>query len=668
MRPDMESARHAQHFQYRVTVDGLRGVAVLAVLGFHAFPELVAGGYVGVDVFFVISGYLITSILARELQLGVFSYAAFYWRRVRRLFPALAIVLAVTLVLGGILLLPDELTRLGKHTVAAAAFLANIAFWRESGYFDTDAEFKPLLHLWSLGIEEQFYLIWPAILVMLWRRRASLWIVVSALVLASLASCLLLAYVSPVGNFYSPVSRFWELGAGCLLALVRERGHPDRVAALLRVRLPPAAIEWLPWFGIGLIAISIFGFDSTTTFPGWPTLLPVIGTLLLLMSPDHAWLQRRVMGSRPLGYIGLISYALYLWHWPLLSFANILGSGTPPTALRWSLLAISFVLAALTYRFVELPIRKRKSPGVNNQLVAATAAAGMAGFIVYVGSGFPQRYPVDVQALRHDLRVDRTCLARLNNDPRINYCRTTSALPPDIVVLGDSRAQAVYEGAKSFLPSQHSLMLLGRGGCPPVLNVRVRGYDPNERECEDVWRTLVRYVQRAAPRVVVVVGNGSFLLTDPKIRVMRSGATFAEPKEAVVESGIRALLAALTKVSTVIYLKEFPAFHTEPACFLRAWRLPTTRCAPERRRARVEAEIAPFDAVLRRAQARFPDVRFLDTLNVLCSSEVCSQRPAGLPILYSDNKHLSPAGGRLLVESTQLPELISRSIRVADAG
>src|SRR5688500_16119125 len=185
MRPDVQSAEHAKHFQYRPAVDGLRGVAVLAVLGFHAFPEIVSGGYVGVDVFFVISGFLITSIIARQLTHQDFSFADFYWRRVRRLFPALILVLATTLALGWILLLPEELKQLGKHASAAAAFLANFALWRESGYFDTAAEFKPLLHLWSLGIEEQFYLLWPAVLVTLWKRRTALLVILAALVIAS---------------------------------------------------------------------------------------------------------------------------------------------------------------------------------------------------------------------------------------------------------------------------------------------------------------------------------------------------------------------------------------------------------------------------------------------------------------------------------------------------
>ncbi len=174
MHPDFQSAGHAKHFHYRPAVDGLRGVAVLAVLGFHAFPETVTGGYVGVDVFFVISGFLITSIIARQLLHADFSFADFYWRRVRRLFPALILVLATTLALGWFLLLPNEFEQLGKHATAAAAFLANFALWRESGYFDTAAEFKPLLHLWSLGIEEQFYLVWPAILVALWSRKNAL--------------------------------------------------------------------------------------------------------------------------------------------------------------------------------------------------------------------------------------------------------------------------------------------------------------------------------------------------------------------------------------------------------------------------------------------------------------------------------------------------------------
>lgn len=669
MRPDFQSAGHAKYFQYRAAVDGLRGIAVLAVLGFHAFPNVVPGGYVGVDVFFVVSGFLITSIIARQVRNDAFSFADFYWRRVRRLFPALILVLLATLALGWLVLLPDEFMRLGKHVAAAAAFVANIAFWRERGYFDVAAEFKPLLHLWSLGIEEQFYLVWPVLLVSLWKRRVLLFGVLSVLVIASFALSVMLSHSAPDANFYSPFSRFWELGAGCILALLYEYPvgaragkhaiDPDRHGALCTA---------LPLLGAALIAASIALLDDSTKFPGWAALLPVLGTLLILLAPEQAWFQRRVLGSRLLVSIGLISYALYLWHWPLLAFANIVEAGAPQPAIRWIALALSFLLAWATYRFVEIPARRRRQLKFNIGLAAAVVVAGFAGIAVYAVGGVVQRFDTDVQALRHGPRLDPQCLARFSEDDRINYCRTTSPEPPTIVVVGDSRAQAVYEGAAPLFAPQHSVMLLGRGGCPPLLNVRIRGYDLNEKDCEGIWQTFVRYIRAAQPKVVVIVGNGSSLITDRDVQLTRSGATTLESKEAVYEYGIRSLMTAIKQTSRVIHLSEIPGFDSAPSCFLRGVRLPTTRCVPEVERSEVENAMASYNRVLSRVRAAFPDVQFVDTLDVLCAEKTCSQWPQDKPILYSDAIHLSPAGGRLLVEHAELPRLISRGIRTAEAG
>jgi peptidoglycan/LPS O-acetylase OafA/YrhL len=663
MRPDVQSAGHARHFHYRPAVDGLRGVAVLAVLGFHAFPEVVSGGFIGVDVFFVVSGFLITGIVTRQLLHADFSFADFYWRRVRRLFPALVLVLATTLALGWLLLLPNEFKQLGKHASAAAAFLANFALWRESGYFDTAAEFKPLLHLWSLGIEEQFYLVWPAVLVALCKRRSALLVVLSVLVLASFVLSVSQSHSAPVANFYSPLSRFWELGAGCLLALSME--HPRSETEAIESddsRFLRIATNLLPLAGLALILASIAEFDTSTPFPGWPALLPVVGTLLILATPGDAWLQRRVLASPALVWIGLISYALYLWHWPLLSFLNILEAGSPPPTLRWMALALSFLLAGLTYRYIEVPIRRHRELRFNLRLAAAAVVAGLAGLLVHTTDGVAQRFDEDILALAPGPRLDGLCTARFAASAPINYCRTTSAEPPSILIVGDSRAHAIYEAVAPLLAPEHSVMLLGRGGCPPLLNVRANGYDPNEDECQQIWQTFVRYARQTKPKVVIVVGNGSFLLTDSKVQLTRDDATVDEPKEVVLEYGIHSLLGELTEFSRVIYLGDTPAFTTEPACFLRGVRLPTTQCHPERDREQIELAMAPYNRVLDRVQAVLPRVQLVDAMAVLCASNVCSQRPPGKPILYSDAIHLSPAGARLVVENTGLRSLISRDI------
>jgi peptidoglycan/LPS O-acetylase OafA/YrhL len=669
MRSDSSSARQAEPFAYRPAIDGLRGIAVLAVLGFHAFRDHVSGGFVGVDVFFVISGFLITGIIADQLRGERFSFADFYARRVRRLFPTLILVLAATLLVGWFVLLPGELTRLGKHIAATALFVGNIAFWRESGYFDVNAELKPLLHLWSLGVEEQFYLVWPALLVLLWKRKSVLQAVLWMLVLVSFLASIKLADVAPAAGFFLPVSRFWELGLGCILAMARLTPANAWLYDASRASVGrDVACNVVPAVGLILIGMSIFLFDSDTPFPSWQALLPVVGAALILATPEDAWFQRRVLAAPALVYVGLISYALYLWHWPLFSFATILQAGDLPNVTRWSVLLLSFALASLTYHFVEVPVRRRRSIETNVGLITAAAVAGAMGLTLYMTSGVPARFNVDVLALRHEERLDERCTERIENDNRINYCRTTSPRPPDVIVLGDSRAQAIYAGLVPLqVADSSSMMLLGRGGCPPLLNVRIRGYDLNERDCEDIWQTFVNYVHRVKPKVIVLVGNGSFLINRPDIRLSRVGAISPETKEAVFEHGLRALLFELTRTSQVIHIGEVPTYKTRPACFLRRVRLPDTGCSPDLDRRQVELSMSEYNRVLARLRESFRGVHFVNSVDILCTAVVCSQWPSGKPIMYSDEIHLSPAGAQLLVSHAGLPHLIAKEINMANA-
>lgn len=659
MRPHIGPARQAQHIGYRPAVDGLRGIAVLAVLGFHAFTEYVPGGFVGVDVFFVVSGYLITSIILGDLQRGAFSFARFYARRIRRLFPTLTLVLVASLGLGWLVLLPDEFTLLGKHTAAAALFVANVAFWRETGYFDVAAEFKPLLHLWSLGVEEQFYLLWPVLLVALWKRTSLLLVTLWGLVLVSLGLSASLASAAPDAGFYSPFSRFWELGFGCLLA-VQKQTTPNASPTK-----PPQHLTWgdlIPAAGLIMIVTSMFAFDHSTPFPSWRALLPAVGTLLVLAAPEEAWFQRRVLGGPVLVYVGLISYALYLWHWPLLSFANILYAGLPPASVRWTVLLSSIALAALTYHLLEVPIRRRRQFRINAGLVAAAAVACLSGLAVYTTAGFPERFEVDLQALRHGPRIDALCRSQLGEDLRINYCRTTHARPPDILVLGDSKAQAIYEAIAPLFASEHAVMLLGRGGCPPLLNVGMRGFDPNEQECPETWRALVNYVQRARPEVIVLVGSGSFLMTRPEIELRSTSSHSQQNKKETFKHGLRELMTELTQASRVIHVTETPIFPSSPSCMLRPVRLPSTNCELDLDRSLVESDMSDYNEALAELQRTLPAVLFVNAVDILCTTSECSQWPAGSPLLYSDHIHLSITGARLLIDKAGLHNAIATGL------
>ena len=280
----------------------------MLVVLYHAFPEAMRGGFIGVDIFFVISGFLITGIIARELDQQRFSLAGFYTRRIRRIFPALLVVLCVVLGLGWFCMLPAAYAQLSADVFASAAFFANIALWLQSGYFDVESAKKPLLHLWSLGIEEQFYLFWPLILMLAARLRLSLFMLACYLGLGSFALNVVLIGSNPVATFYLPFTRAWELLAGAALA-----------CGWINLSQTAIASNWRAGVGLFLVVSAAAFLDTYSAFPGWWAILPVFGGALLLSAPN-GWGCRHVLASPAMVWIGLISYPLYLWHWPLLVY------------------------------------------------------------------------------------------------------------------------------------------------------------------------------------------------------------------------------------------------------------------------------------------------------------------------------------------------------------
>ena len=313
--------------KYRPDVDGMRALAILSVLFFHAFPESLPGGFVGVDIFFVISGYLISSIIFRGLTLGSFSFFDFYARRVRRIFPAVTAVLLGSFLLGFYLLSPEELQDLVRESPYAAFFLEN---WRlyvtTGGYWETATELKPFMHFWSLGVEEQYYIFYPLICFLLWKVSAKRFLLSLLVMLTiSLVLCLYDTYNDPVRAFYSLHSRFWELLIGGVLAYVELQWpqYKEKFGLVSKDSLISA-------LGVALILLSIIFFEEGKDFPGWRAIFPTLGSVLIIAAGSEAWLNKYLFSNRIAVFIGLISYPLYLWHWPFISiFINNLAGDTP---------------------------------------------------------------------------------------------------------------------------------------------------------------------------------------------------------------------------------------------------------------------------------------------------------------------------------------------------
>jgi peptidoglycan/LPS O-acetylase OafA/YrhL len=366
---------------YRSDIDGLRALAVVAVIIFHYFPTWLPGGLVGVDIFFVISGYLISGHIVQQLEANRFSLLDFYSRRVRRIFPALIIVLIASLCLGWMVMSVDDLGLLGKHVAGGADFVANLVLWSERGAGEGESNFDPMLHLWSLGVEEQFYILWPLVAWFAWRRGMNILATIAAIALLSMVANLVIINIDRVSAFYLPVSRFWELLAGAALVQVeRQYGSIPNVLA------PFAAVTGLILLGLSFILVRV-----EQMFPGLIALAPVLGAVLVIAAGRDIAVKRLVFSNRLAIAIGLISYPLYLWHWPLVSFGYVLEGGTPDKSVRIALLALAFLLATLTYFLIEKPIRFgafRQSP-VAVPLCAAMAVTGLCGIGIYVWAGYP---------------------------------------------------------------------------------------------------------------------------------------------------------------------------------------------------------------------------------------------------------------------------------------
>lgn len=424
---------------YRADIDGLRAIAVLAVVFYHASIAPFTGGFVGVDIFFVISGYLISSIIIADMRHGRFSFVLFYERRIRRLFPALFSMIAVTTIAAVVLFLPVHFREYGQSLFGAAIFASNFVFWEEAGYFDLARETKPLLHTWSLAVEEQFYIIFPLMLYLGWRYFNARWpLYLAPFIVASFLLGMATVSYWPSFTFYLLPTRFWELLLGALLALA----PPPR----LRWRIFREALSIL---GMGLIGYAIFAFSEDTPFPGVNALAPCLGAALLIYAgrDGHAVLNQ-ILALRPIVLIGLISYSLYLWHWPLLIFSEYYVVRDLANVEKWIIIGASFGIAFLSWKYVELPFRGHQKALNRPQLFGAAAtltlAAITSGLFFDISHGMPERIPVEtrqiaqMRGLTHDRR---DCHFAAQKDSADDFClRGAEGRAPTFMLLGDSHA------------------------------------------------------------------------------------------------------------------------------------------------------------------------------------------------------------------------------------
>lgn len=618
---------------YRPEIDGLRAIAVLPVILFHAGAPAFSGGYVGVDIFFVISGFLITSIVLRDLDERKFSLRQFYERRARRILPALYLVMAVCLICAWLFLPPTKMKDFMQSIVATTIFMSNILFYSESGYFDSLVDQKPLLHTWSLSVEEQFYVIFPLLLVLLWRRNRNVTLVV--LFLLGSVSLALSEVTQPVDsalNFYLLHTRIWELLVGA-------------ISAGVVYQKPVKKNDLLACIGLFALGISIFIFDEQTPFPSLYTLLPVIATALILVFAQTGSWVARVLAIKSLVFLGLISYSAYLWHQPLFAFARVVYGTEPVLWIMLSLAFISLGLAWSTYRFVERPFRDPSV--VSTTRVVRVAALMSIAFIVIGALGI-----------------------RLNGFEQKISLPTDQMMDRQIMVLGDSHAGHLVSGLSRV--NAGPVIDLSSPGCIPL-----RGVDRYDDRFEpgacfvSMSAALDRAIAQETPTVVLLSTMGpvyldgtTFMGADPsrvmglEVRLM-SDPTL-EDHYAIFENGLRQTFFELLQNPnlTVVFAIDVPEIGFVNGCGEPAKRISigpiqisdltylindsAQTCLVSREQ--YDARAGRYREIIHSVSKDFQEVLIFDPTSSFCDSNACYGYREGYGYIYRDADHLNENG------------------------
>lgn len=619
------------HPKYRPDIDGLRAIAVMGVVVYHAFPAWMKGGFIGVDVFFVISGFLITSIITKSLQSDVFKFSDFYIRRIKRIFPALLVVMLFTYLFGWLSLLSDEFRQLGKHIFSGATFISNLVLWSESGYFDNAAETKPLLHLWSLAVEEQFYIFWPVIIWGTLKIKRKLIYLISFLILLSFLLNIVTTFKDSSSAFYLPHTRFWELLVGSLLSIwfinngEKFKNNSIRASGFYNVT---------SILGLMLLCYGFIFIDKTNLFPGFWALVPVLGAALLIISGPNAIINKLVLSNKVLVFIGLISFPIYLWHWPLLSFARIIETDVPSRSIRISAVFLSILLAYLTFIFVENPVRHNvKIKRIPIILVSIMIIFGLTGYITYKNDGFDFRKNATLKGFEGDIghldfhkfiaenyylcTPEKIAKEALDWDGFKRCMQSKSNDNIDMVLLGDSHAEHLFLGLANSLSEKNIVFYIK--GSPPFIS--------NE-EFNNIYNKIL-----GDKNIGTVIINMYWFLRNNQV-----------PQGSSLETELLNSIDALLNSGKVVYLTDdIPNYPFSPeSCKGKRW-LSSKESTCTIDLEDWEIQKSKYINTLEKITLLRNSVKLIETGKYLCSANTCSMT-LDQKLLYRDPNHLNING------------------------
>lgn len=613
--------------EYRPEVDGLRALAVLLVLAAHFFPKKFPGAFIGVDIFFVISGFLISSIIFKELKQGSFTFKHFYSRRINRIFPSLIVIFLFCFVLGFLSLYAGEFKNVGKQIAVGSVFSANILFYNEIGYWDRNSLLKPLLHLWSLGIEEQFYLFWPILLIFLYRLEIifqKIWMLF--VIIVSVVCSYILTKNNQPAAFYLIFSRLWELAAGGMLSLflterINNKSRPREISSVLLHNI-------LSIVGIVSILFCALYPIPVHLFPGTFAIIPVVGSVLIIFSGKKSFLNSALLGSRPAVYIGRISYPLYLWHWPLLSFLFLYENGAVLLGNKIKLIILSFLLASLTYHLVENPIKKTHLSIVKKAVLitAVMSFFGISGFLVFKYDGFPVRY---------------------KNSSYVDTRQAKSTLNP-LGLIGDSNAGHLVEGLRFRLSSPVVTEI--KPGWPFLLGVKYRDSyvrHPTHTGTPELTEEAVsRLAEREDIKYIVISNNYEFYAHNDSLQIIGKEFKGGDIGSSYAYALEKTLKRFFDSGKEVIFVKFIPMFNVLSIESCSNEKLFFNRRKPTNCSLDLDSFVSKrsiYNEMIKNIKIKFPKLIVIESEKIFCDTKKC------VPIInnalaYRDPTHLNILG------------------------